>query len=76
MPGQAHDLRKAATLIRGPSAGHLLTDRAFDSDWLRIDLLDRDINPIIPPKSNGGFRQRLTGKLTNRGTLSITTLAS
>ena len=37
------------------SIGHLLADRAFDADWLRNDLLDRDITPNIPPKSNRTF---------------------
>lgn len=55
MPGQAHDLRETAALISGLSAGHLLADRAFDADWLRNDLLDRDIIPVIPPKSNRKF---------------------
>jgi len=52
MPGQAHDLRETEALIRDLSAGQLLADRAFDADWLRNDLLDRDIIPVIPPKSN------------------------
>ena len=55
MPGQAHDLRETGALIRGLSAGHLLADRAFDADWLRNDLLDRGITPVIPPKSNRKF---------------------
>ena len=55
MPGQAHDLRETATLIHGLSAGHLLADRAFDADWLRTDLIKRDIIPVIPPKSNRKF---------------------
>ena len=68
MPGQAHDLRETATLIRGLSAGHLLapsrglkanhcraTDRAFDADWLRTDLKDSNIIPVMPPKSNRKF---------------------
>lgn len=55
MPGQAHDLRETATLIRSLSGGHLLADRAFDADWLRNALLDRDITPVIPPKSNRKF---------------------
>lgn len=46
---QAHNLRETDTLIRNLTAGHLLADRAFDVDWLRNDLKDRD---IIPPKSN------------------------
>ena len=35
--------------------GHLLADRAFDADWLRNDLRERDITPVIPPKSNRRF---------------------
>jgi hypothetical protein len=53
--GQAHDLRETAALISGLSAGHLLADRALDADWLRNDLLERDITPVIPPKSNRKF---------------------
>lgn len=55
MPGQAHDLRETDALIDGLSAGHLLADRAFDADWLRSDLLERGITPVIPPKSNRRF---------------------
>ena len=67
MPGQAHDLREADKLVRNLTAGHLLApsrafsmhcravDRAFDADWLRNDLLERDIIPVIPPKSNRKF---------------------
>ncbi|WP_255013338.1 hypothetical protein [Roseovarius sp. M141] len=42
-------------LIRDLSAGHLLADRASDADWFRNDLLERDIIPVIPPKSNRKF---------------------
>ena len=55
MPGQAHDLRKTATLISTLPAGHLLADCAFDADWLRTDLIERGIIPVIPPKSNQKF---------------------
>ena len=55
MPGQAHDLRETGTLIRDLSAEQLLADRAFDADWLRNDLQDRGIAPVIPPKSNRRF---------------------
>lgn len=55
MPGQAHDLCETGTLVRDLSAGHLLADRAFDADWLRNDLLERGIIPVIPPKSNRKF---------------------
>lgn len=32
-----------------------MADRAFDADWLRNDLLDRSIIPVIPPKFNRKF---------------------
>jgi transposase len=56
MPGQALGLRETDTLIRGLSAGHLLADKAFDADWLRNDLLERDIIPVILRKSHRKFR--------------------
>ena len=55
MPGKAHNPRETDTLIRDLSTGDLLADRAFDADWLRNDLLDRDIIQIIPPNSNRKF---------------------
>jgi len=55
MPGQAHDLREADTLIRDLTAGHPLADRAFDADWLINDLLARDITPVIAQRSNHMF---------------------
>ncbi len=47
MPGQAHDLRETDMLIRDLTADYLLADRAFDADWLRYDLLARNIISII-----------------------------
>jgi len=55
MPGQAHDLRETRALLQDLTAGHLLADRAFDADWLRNDLIARNIIPVIPPKSNRKF---------------------
>ena len=66
VPGQAHDLKatskppqshvKATSeLVENLRGGHLLADRAFDADWLRNDLRERDITPVIPPKSNRRF---------------------
>ena len=55
LPGQAHDLRGVPDLIEDLAAGHLLADRAFDADWLRSDLSERDIVAVIPPKSNRRF---------------------
>ncbi|MFV0645101.1 MAG: transposase [Sphingomonadaceae bacterium] len=55
LPGQAHDLRGMPDLIEGLTAGHLLADRAFDANWLRSDLKERDIVAVIPLKSNRRF---------------------
>ncbi|WBU59084.1 hypothetical protein [Paracoccus albus] len=55
LPGQAHDLRGVPDL----TIGHLLADRAFDADWLRSDLADRDIVAVVPPKSNRRFPRRI-----------------
>jgi len=55
MPGQAHDLREVSALIKPLTGGSLLADRAFDADWLRQDLADKNITPVIPPKSNRRF---------------------
>lgn len=55
MPGQAHDLREVPALIEHLAHGYLLADRAFDADWLRRDLADKEIIAVIPPKSNRRF---------------------
>jgi len=55
VPGQAHDLCAVPELIEDLAADHLLADRAFDADWLRAELLDRGIAPVIPPRSNRRF---------------------
>lgn len=55
MPGQAHDLRAVPEMIEDLNADHLIADRAFDADWLRVALSERAITPVIPPKSNRRF---------------------
>jgi transposase len=52
LPGQAHDLRGTAALIKELTCGQFLADRAFDADWLRDALTGAGIEPVIPPKSN------------------------
>ena len=55
MPGQAHDLRETALLIKDLQCGAFLGDRAFDANWLRQMLENKGITPVIPPKSNRKF---------------------
>ena len=52
LPGQAHDLKGVAPLIRDVSFGSLLADKAFDADWLLNELNDRGATAVIPPKAN------------------------
>ena len=52
LPGQAHDMKGGAPLIRDVSFGALLADKAFDADWLLQDLDERGATAVIPPKSN------------------------
>lgn len=55
MPGQAHDLRETAELIEGVSCKMFLADRAFDANWLRKNLVNSGIEPVISPKSSRKF---------------------
>ncbi|WP_222869548.1 transposase [Roseobacter fucihabitans] len=50
---------------RTSSGGYFLADRGFDADWLRNDLLDRDIIPAISPKSNRKFPAEFDKKTYN-----------
>ena len=52
LPGQAHDMKGVAPLIRDVSFGALLADKAFDADWLLQDLDEQGATAVIPPKSN------------------------
>lgn len=52
LPGQAHDMKGAAPLIKGISFGALLADKAFDANWLLEELDERGATAVIPPKAN------------------------
>ena len=52
LPGQAHDMKGVAPLIRDVSFGALLADKAFDADWLLHELDERGATAVIPPKAN------------------------
>ena len=52
LPGQAHDMKGVAPLIKGASFGALPADKAFDADRLLQDLDERGATAVIPPKSN------------------------
>lgn len=52
LPGQAHDMKGVAPLIRDVSFGALMADKAFDANWLLEELDARGTTAVIPPKAN------------------------
>jgi len=52
LPGQRHDSVGMRPLIRDLDFAALLADKAFDIDWLRVELDQRGALAVIPPKSN------------------------
>ena len=51
LPGQAHDMKSIARLIKGVSFDALRADKAFDPDWLLHDLNERGATAVIPLKT-------------------------
>lgn len=52
MPGQAHDMKGVAPLIRGVSFETLPADKAFDANWLIDERDARGATAVIPSKTN------------------------
>ena len=52
MPGQAHDMKGVAPLIRGVSFEALMEDKAFDANWLIDELDARGATAVIPLREN------------------------
>lgn len=50
--GQVHDMREASTLAKLTEADFLLGDKGYDSDPLREELMEKNVIPIIPSRSN------------------------
>ncbi len=50
--GTTADCSQAISLIEGIPAEHLLADKAYDTNEIVAAALDRQMNPVIPPKSN------------------------
>ena len=50
-PGQAHDSTAAGALLADlPPDSFLLADKAYDAEWIRELIEDRDAVPIIPDR--------------------------
>lgn len=54
--GQEADISQAETLVEEIPAAMLVADKAYDSDAFRECLLERGIQPCIPPRSNRKHR--------------------
>ena len=51
--GQMSDYKGAALVLDSlPPAKEMLADRGYDSDWFRLALAERGIEPCIPPRRN------------------------
>ena len=50
LKGQRHDIAGVSPLIKDKEFGALLADKAFDADWLLLDLESRGSKAVIPPK--------------------------
>ena len=57
LPGQAHDMKGIARLIKGVSFDALRADKAFDADWLLHDLDERGATAVIPLKTNRNIQR-------------------
>jgi transposase len=55
-PGQAADIKMLPVMLDAlPPAEELLADKAYDSDKVRADLLERGTRPVIPNKDDRKF---------------------
>lgn len=52
LPGQRHDSVGVEPLLRGVALGALIGDKAFDSDWVRLELNERGALAVIPPNAS------------------------
>lgn len=52
LPGQRHDSIGVEPLLEGVAIGALIGDKAFDNDWLRLELNKRGVLAVIPSKAD------------------------
>ena len=63
LPGQAHNMKGAAPLIKGISFDGLRADKAFDVDWLLQDLDEHGATAVILPKTNRKLQRNYDAKV-------------
>jgi len=52
LPGQRHDSIGVEPLITGLDFEAFIGDKAFDNNWLRVDLNERGATAVIPSKAD------------------------
>ena len=68
LPGQTHDSKGVAPLIKTVPFGALLTDKAFDDGWLLTELDARGATAVIPPRASCNH-QRTYDKKAYKGAI-------
>jgi hypothetical protein len=71
LPGQRHDSVGVEPLIEGIAFDALLGDKAFDNDWLRVELDRRGASALIPPKA--GRARHISVSTCTNGVISSKT---
>lgn len=51
LPGQRSEIKAINALIDGLAFDALIADKAYDADWLRQALRERDIEAVIPARA-------------------------
>ena len=63
LPGQVHEMKGVAPLIKGVSFDALLAEKAFDVDWLLQDLDEHGATAVILPKTNCKLQRNYDAKV-------------
>ena len=63
LPGQAHDMKSVARLIKGVSFDALLADKELGADWLLQDIDERGATVVILPKTNRKLQRNYDAKV-------------
>ena len=63
LPGQAHDMKSIAPLIKGVSFDALRADKAFDADWLLNDIDERGTTVVTPLKTNRNIQRHFDAEV-------------
>jgi len=63
LPGQAHEMKDVAPLIKGVSFDALFADKGFGADWLLKDIDERGATVVILPKTNRKLQSNYNAKV-------------